>query len=153
MSGASRTRANGSCSRRAANRWYGTSSQVMSGITILQPGRRTMNDGRQVRIAAVGDLHFDANRGISLRNMFASIEENADILVLCGDITTHGKPEQMQAFVEELAGVDIPIVAVLGNHDYEAGTHEELTTILKKRGVHVLDGDYIVIDGVGFVGT
>jgi Icc-related predicted phosphoesterase len=112
-----------------------------------------MADGRQVRLAAVGDLHYDANQGTTFRNMFASMNKHADILVLCGDMTTHGKPEQMRAFVDELAGVEIPIVAVLGNHDYEAGKAAELTTILKDRGVHVLDGDYVVIDGVGFVGT
>lgn len=108
---------------------------------------------REIRIAAVGDLHYDVQRGTSFRDMFSAINRKADILVLCGDMTTHGKPEQMAAFVEELAGVDIPIVAVLGNHDHEAGSHEEATDILKGRGVHVLDGDYIVIDGVGFAGT
>lgn len=112
-----------------------------------------MADGRQVRIAAVGDLHYDMNRGTSFRNMFASMNKYADVAVLCGDMTTHGKPEQMQAFVEELAGLEIPIVAVLGNHDYEAGVPAELTKILKDRGVHVLDGDYVVINDVGFVGT
>ncbi|HEX6558840.1 MAG TPA: metallophosphoesterase [Longimicrobiales bacterium] len=113
-----------------------------------------MADGeRQVRIAAVGDLHYDQGRGTSYRNMFAAINKRADMLVLCGDMTTHGKPEQMQAFVEELAGLEIPIIAVLGNHDHEAGMAEELTEILKERGVHVLDGEYIEIDGVGFAGT
>lgn len=108
---------------------------------------------REIRIAAVGDLHYDVQRGTSFRDMFSAINRKADILVLCGDMTTHGKPEQMQAFVEELAGVDIPIVAVLGNHDHEAGMHEEATEILKDRGVAVLDGDFVVIDGVGFAGT
>ena len=75
-------------------------------------------EGREVRIAAVGDLHYDATRGTSFRDMFAEVNHKADMLVLCGDMTTHGKPEQMTAFVQELAGVDIPIVSVLGNHDY-----------------------------------
>src|SRR5690606_35095396 len=109
--------------------------------------------GRELRIAALGDLHYDATQGASFRDTFAEVNQNADILVLCGDMTTHGKPEQMAAFVEELAGVDIPIVCVLGNHDYEAGRHEELTEILQARGVKVLDGDTVVIDGVGFCGT
>jgi len=113
-----------------------------------------MADGeREIRIAAVGDLHFDQARGTNFRNLFAAINKRADILVLCGDMTTHGKPEQMHGFVEELAGLDIPIVAVLGNHDYEAGMHEDLVEILKERGVHVLDGDYVEIEGVGFAGT
>jgi Icc-related predicted phosphoesterase len=106
-----------------------------------------------VRIAAVGDLHYDATRGTSFRDMFADVNKKADVMVLCGDMTTHGKPEQMSAFMEELAGVDIPIVAVLGNHDYEAGLHEEVSAIMRDRGIQVLDGDAVVIDGVGFCGT
>jgi uncharacterized protein len=113
-----------------------------------------MDDGgRQVRIAAVGDLHYDAGRGLNFRDMFAAINKRADMLVLCGDMTTHGKPEQMRGFVEELAGLDIPIISVLGNHDHEAGANAELTAILKERGVHVLDGDVAEIDGVGFAGS
>ncbi|MGQ0814146.1 MAG: metallophosphoesterase family protein [Gemmatimonadota bacterium] len=111
-----------------------------------------MADQRQVRIAAVGDLHFDAARGTSFREMFAKVNKYADMLVICGDMTTHGKPEQMQGFVEELAGVNVPIVAVLGNHDHEAGLPDDLTNILTDRGVHVLDGSEIVIDGIGFAG-
>lgn len=112
-----------------------------------------MADGREIRIAAVGDLHYDERRGTSFRDMFADVNKQADMLVLCGDLTTHGKPEQMQAFLGELAGIEIPIVAVLGNHDHEGGSADECTEILKTRGVHVLDGDYVVVDGVGFAGT
>jgi Icc-related predicted phosphoesterase len=110
-------------------------------------------NGREVRIAAVGDLHYDASRGTTFRDMFAEVNKKADVLVLCGDMTTHGKAEQTSSFMEELAGVDIPIVAVLGNHDYEGGQHEEVTAIMRDRGIQVLDGDTVVIDGVGFCGT
>ncbi|MGQ0561098.1 MAG: metallophosphoesterase family protein [Gemmatimonadota bacterium] len=112
-----------------------------------------MDDGRKIRIAAVGDLHYDSARGTSLREMFSDVNRQADILVLCGDLTTHGRPEQMRAFVEELAGVEVPIVAVLGNHDHEAGLPDDLSAILKQRGVHALDGDQVVIDGIGFAGV
>jgi Icc-related predicted phosphoesterase len=111
------------------------------------------NGGRMLRIAAVGDLHFDGASAGSLRDMFGDAQHSADILVLCGDLTTHGTPEQMRGFIEELTGVQIPIVAVLGNHDHETGNEEEVTTILNDRGVHVLDGTHIVIEGVGFAGT
>jgi hypothetical protein len=112
-----------------------------------------MVDARQIRVAAVGDLHYDATRGTSFRDMFSQVNKSADVLAIAGDITTHGKPEQMLAFVKELAGVEIPIVVVLGNHDYEAGKADELTAILKDRGVYVLDGDYAVIQGIGFAGA
>jgi uncharacterized protein len=84
--------------------------------------------------------------------MFGDICREADVLVLCGDLTTHGHADQMEGFVEELQGVDIPIVAVLGNHDYEAEEEDVLCEILTKRGVHVLDGTGIEIDGIGFAG-
>lgn len=108
---------------------------------------------RELRIAAVADIHFDAMRPGELRELFSDMQRNADILALCGDLTTHGRPEQMRAFAEELAGVAVPVVAVLGNHDYENDADEECTTILTDAGVTVLDGTNTVIDGVGFAGT
>lgn len=109
--------------------------------------------GRELRIAAVGDIHFDGSRHGTLRELFADIDRNADILALCGDLTTHGAPEQMKAFVDELAGVDVPIVTVLGNHDFESGAEQECCEILSSAGVHVLDGTHVIIEGIGFAGT
>ena len=109
--------------------------------------------GRELRIAAVGDVHFDGSRNGTLRELFADIDHNADILALCGDLTTHGAPEQMKAFVDELAGVEVPIVAVLGNHDFESAAEQECSDMLCDAGVHVLDGTHIVIEGIGFAGT
>jgi Icc-related predicted phosphoesterase len=110
-------------------------------------------DGRLARIAALGDVHFDGTKPGALVDIFASANQEADVLVLCGDLTTHGRPEQMRGLVEELAVVDIPIVAVLGNHDYEGGEADACVAILRGRHVHVLNGDQVVIDEVGFVGT
>jgi uncharacterized protein len=108
---------------------------------------------RQLRIAAVGDVHFDGSNRGGLVGLFAAANKHADVLVLCGDMTTHGKPEQMIGFVEELKGVEIPIVAVMGNHDHEADAIDQNMDILRARGIHVLDGEYTVIEGVGFAGT
>jgi uncharacterized protein len=118
-----------------------------------RPARRSTSDGRVVRVAALGDVHYDGAKPGSLIEIFAAANQEADVLVICGDLTTHGKPDQMRGFVEELAGVEVPIVAVLGNHDYEAGEVEACSAVLRARGVHLLDGDHVVIDGVGFVGT
>jgi Icc-related predicted phosphoesterase len=123
----------------------------MSGTNLTS--RRRSNDAREVRIAAVGDVHYDGKRPGALVDIFSSANQEADVLVLCGDLTTHGRAEQMQGFVEELKGVDIPIVTVLGNHDYEAGEVDGCIQVLRDRGVSVLDGEQAVIDGVGFVGT
>lgn len=110
-------------------------------------------NGREIRIAALGDVHFNGEGAGDLRELFAEIDRGADVLALCGDLTTHGRPEQMRMFIDELAGVHIPIVCVLGNHDYEGEAADELKALLKHRGVHVLDGDQAVIDGIGFAGT
>lgn len=108
---------------------------------------------REMRIAAVGDLHFGTGSEGALREMFAQVGRSADILVLCGDLTSHGRPEQMHGFLEELAAVKIPIVAVLGNHDHESDAADALATVMEAAGVHVLDGDHIEIEGIGFAGT
>ena len=78
--------------------------------------------------------------------------ERADILVLCGDLTDRGEPEEA-AMAKALAGLGLPIVAVLGNHDYESGQAPELKRILCESGIQVLDGDAIEVHGVGFAGV
>lgn len=108
---------------------------------------------RELRIAAVGDLHFDSANRTALRDLFLDANRAADVLALCGDLTTTGHPDQMRAFAEELGAVSIPVVAVLGNHDHDGGAVEEATSILSERGVEVLDGKQVTIEGVGFAGA
>lgn len=109
---------------------------------------------RRFRIAAVGDLHYAGleSRG-ALTELFATVNREADVFAILGDLTTHGRFEQMEAFVEELHAIEVPMVAVLGNHDYEHGDPIATTQLLTDAGVHVLDGDSFVIEGVGFAGT
>ena len=110
--------------------------------------------GRPFRVAAVGDLHYggpDA-RG-SLAPLFEIVNREADVFALLGDLTTHGRIEQMEAFVQELRAVQVPMVGVLGNHDYEHGDPDATKLLLTQAGVHILDGDHVEIDGVGFAGT
>ncbi len=112
-----------------------------------------MNDYREVRIAAIGDVHYDSRIKGQLRGTFADAAREADVLVLCGDLTTHGEPEQIEGFISELEGVDIPILTVLGNHDCDAGREAELCALLTDRGIHVLDGTAVEVDGIGFAGV
>lgn len=109
---------------------------------------------RRFRIAAVGDLHYAGaeSRG-ALTELFATVNREADVFAILGDLTTHGRFEQVEAFVEELRAVEVPMVAVLGNHDHEHGDPSDIARLLDEAGVHVLDGDHTVIDGVGFAGT
>ena len=112
-----------------------------------------MNEQREVRIAAIGDVHYDSRNRGQLRAVFADAARDAEVLVLCGDLTTHGEPEQISGFIGELEGVEIPILTVLGNHDCDAGRETEICELLTARGIHVLDGTAVEIGGVGFAGV
>jgi Icc-related predicted phosphoesterase len=107
-----------------------------------------------VRLAAIGDLHYGRTTPAgSLQPLFAQINESADVLALCGDLTDYGLAEEARAFVKELQpAVKIPIVAVLGNHDVESNQQAEIVQILQDGGVTVLDGETTEIHGVGFAG-
>lgn len=108
-----------------------------------------------VRIAAVGDLHYGKNAAQgSLQPLFAQITESADVLVLAGDLTDYGLPEEARALAREItSSLKIPAVAVLGNHDWESGQHDEIRRILLDAGVVTLDGDTTEVHGVGFAGV
>jgi len=105
------------------------------------------------KIAAVADIHIrETDRG-KWSNYFKEVSRQADILLICGDLTDTGDEGEAQVLVEELKACSIPVVAVLGNHDHEKGRHKLIRQILMKEGVHVLDGEAIVIDNVGFAGV
>lgn len=107
----------------------------------------------KIRLAAVGDTHCTKSSAGTLRGMFAQANEAADILLLCGDLTDYGLPEEAHVLAEELSHVSIPIIAVLGNHDHESGQQGEVCKILSSAGVKVLDGEACEIHGVGFAGV
>ena len=107
-----------------------------------------------IRIAAVGDIHVGVDDAGRCRPAYEDIRERADVLLLAGDLTNWGTPAEMRVAVAELSEVDVPIVAVLGNHDHEAGETEAACEILRERGIHVLDGDiYELNDQVGIAGV
>src|SRR4051812_36716904 len=106
-----------------------------------------------MRIAAVGDLHCKKESAGKLRPVFASAEGRADVLLLCGDLTDYGTEEEAHVLARELSVVKIPMIAVLGNHDFESGRADKVTQILEEAGVRVLDGDSHTIDEVGFAGV
>jgi Icc-related predicted phosphoesterase len=103
-----------------------------------------------IRIAAIGDLHFGDDAVGTLRPRLAHLEEEADILLLAGDLTRIGEPSEARLLARELADVTIPTVAVLGNHDYHSGSEDEIRTILEGAGVQVLEGEgtNVDVDGI-----
>ncbi len=108
---------------------------------------------KQLRIAAIGDLHVSKASQRAFQQLFAQITTTADVLLLCGDFTDYGMPEEARILARELLTVKIPIIAVLGNHDYEAGKQDEVRQILADAGVIVLDGEATEVHGVGFAGV
>ena len=108
--------------------------------------------GQTMKVAALGDLHIGEEK-VTLRELFTEVSQAADALVLCGDLTDTGKPHEAEHLAEELRALSIPAVGVLGNHDYDSGQVEEVKTILRNAGLHVLDGQSFELDGVGFVGV
>jgi Icc-related predicted phosphoesterase len=107
-----------------------------------------------VRLAAISDLHYGKGSQGSLQSVFSEISDAADILVICGDLTDYGLPEEAQILARDLSSnVKIPIVAVLGNHDFESGRHLQVSDVLTSAGVTILDGDSVEIRGIGFAGV
>lgn len=107
-----------------------------------------------MRIAAVGDLHCTRQSQGALRGLFAEASVAADVLVLCGDLTDYGLPEEADVLAGELsAGAGVPVVAVLGNHDHESDRPDAVSERLMGAGANVLDGESVEIEGVGFTGT
>ena len=103
--------------------------------------------------AAIGDLHIREDRTSLYRELFAEISTKAEVLVLCGDLTDVGKPREAEVLAEDLRACSIPVVGVLGNHDYESDQAEEVEKILKAAGMHLLNGQSYETNGVAFVGV
>ena len=107
-----------------------------------------------VRIAAVGDLHCTKTSRGTFQSLFSTISQSADLLVLCGDLTDYGLPEEAQVLVGEMTAHNrIPTLAVLGNHDYHAGRPDDVRRVLVEAGIVVLDGESCELLGIGFAGA
>jgi len=107
-----------------------------------------------VRVAAVGDLHVHQNSPDSLQILFEKISKNADVLALCGDLTHLGLPQEAEKLVNDLRSCRIPVVAVLGNHDYQSGQHEDVKKVLSAAKVTMLEeSETFELNGVGFAGA
>jgi len=106
-----------------------------------------------MRIAATADLHFTPERYTPLRDQMNHVRDEADVLLIAGDLTNFGQPEEMEPLVNALVRLRVPVIVVLGNHDYENGKEVELVRMMTAEGIKVLDGSAYERDGVGFAGT
>jgi Icc-related predicted phosphoesterase len=108
----------------------------------------------KVRVGAVSDIHYGRDNDHRMRSLFEQAPKLVDVLLLGGDLTDYGLPEEVEALTRDLAhAAGIPIVAVLGNHDCESGKEAELIAALRAVGVKVLDGDGVEVKGIGIVGV
>src|SRR5690606_24102646 len=112
-----------------------------------------MANRKKTKIAAMADIHTKiTDKGI-LRNAFEEINKNADVLVICGDLTDTGDEEEAQILGEGLEVLRIPVIGVLGNHDYEKGRQKVIKQILSEHKMTILDGESIVVQDVAFAGV
>lgn len=106
-----------------------------------------------VRIAAVGDLHCRRSSAGLLAPLFGSVNEHADVLLLCGDLTDYGTVEEAHVLAKELSSIRIPIIGVLGNHDVQSNMQHEVVDVLGDANIQILDGDAVEIHGIGIAGV
>ena len=115
-------------------------------------GRGT--DDGVVRVAAVGDLHCTRTSTGAFQSLFAAVAREADVLVLAGDLTDYGVPEEAEILVGEMtAAARVPTLAVLGNHDFETARQDEVVRVFAEAGITILDGESVEIRGIGFAGA
>src|SRR5690554_6763942 len=105
------------------------------------------------KIAALADLHVTLAEKGKWADLFAEISTKADVLLLCGDLTDSGDEEEALVLIEELKHCKIPVVAVLGNHDYEKGRQKLIRQLLLDNKINILDGESVIIEGIGFAGV
>lgn len=110
-------------------------------------------ENKKVRVAAVADIHVTDTDKNKWAEYFKEVSRKADVLLICGDLTNTGDESEAQVLCDELKSCTIPVVAVLGNHDYEKGRQKLIRQTLQNEQVHILDGEAVVIEGVGFAGV
>jgi Icc-related predicted phosphoesterase len=110
-----------------------------------------------IRIAAAGDIHAGEPLREHIERAFSGVADEVDLVLLAGDLTTHGLPEQATVLADACRPLQIPVVAVLGNHDYHSGFTEEISDVLGAAGVTVLDRSHVILEigdvEVGIAGT
>lgn len=107
---------------------------------------------KKTRIAAVADIHVKATDKGIWADYFREISKRADIFLIGGDLTYTGDEVEAQVLSEELKNCNIPVVVVLGNHDHEKGRQKLIRHTLQSEHVHVLDGEFVVLNNVGIAG-
>jgi Icc-related predicted phosphoesterase len=112
-----------------------------------------MANRKKTKIAAMADIHTKITDKGMLRNTFEELNDKADVLVICGDLTDTGDEDEALILGEGLQVLRIPVIGVLGNHDYEKGRQKVIKQILTEHKMTILDGESIVVQDIGFAGV
>jgi Icc-related predicted phosphoesterase len=102
-----------------------------------------------VKVAAAGDIHCNAQNRDAVATAFEAIADEVDLVLLAGDLTTHGEPEQGQVLADAVKGLGVPVIAVLGNHDLHAGRRDDLVEVITGAGIELLDRSHVTHDVEG----
>jgi Icc-related predicted phosphoesterase len=113
---------------------------------VVTPDARSWNSSSVIKVAAAGDVHSGGPGDERFAAVFADAAREADLILLAGDLTLHGEPDEARALVEAARGVEVPVVAVLGNHDWHANRSEELLSVLREGGLRMLERESTVLD-------
>ena len=119
----------------------------------MAPKKNVQKEKNKVRIAAIADIHIKNGDQGKWVEFFKDVSTKADVLLICGDLTDTGDEAEAEILAEDIKACTIPVVAVLGNHDCEKGREKILRQIIKGTNVFILDGESVVIKGVGFAGV
>jgi Icc-related predicted phosphoesterase len=108
----------------------------------------------KLRIAATADIHYGKHSKGKMQELFAAVSREADVLLICGDLTDYGLPEEAELLAADIrAHLRVPVIAVLGNHDFESAHPEAVRKVMESAGVTMLDGETTEVNGVGFAGV
>lgn len=112
-----------------------------------------MSDNTKIKIAAMADLHVKATERGKWAEIFKEVSKEAQIFLICGDLTDTGDETEAEVLAEELKSCRIPVITVLGNHDCEKGRNKTIRQIIQKEHVYVLDGESVILENIGFAGV
>ena len=113
-----------------------------------------MTKNGKLRVAATADIHYGKQSKGKMQELFAAVSRDADVLLICGDLTDYGLPEEAELLATDIrTHLRIPVLAVLGNHDFESGHPEAVRKVLEDGGVRMLEGEATEVEGVGFAGV
>lgn len=118
----------------------------------MAPGEKS-SSASVVRVAAVGDLHCARSSHGAFQTLFSQVSESADMLLLAGDLTDTGLPDEARILARELAALRVPAIAVFGNHDFESSRQDDVRNILTDAGMTILDGEATEVRGIGIAGV